>query len=148
MNAIPLGSQQINSKYRNVSDSTSHSRSHNWTLIDNQYIWDELIMAMVSTNQRKHWENHERHIVKKETISWSTKPPLSGWTCPRSDNIKRCTTRVRKYDRMSSPRETRGLLRIQDVSGKNLGPDTGYDKRCFPWFSSVPQGECHDNTSN
>jgi hypothetical protein len=40
------------------------------------------------------------------------------------------------------------LLRIQDVPGKNRGPDTGYDKCCFPWFSSVPQGKCQDNTSN
>jgi hypothetical protein len=40
------------------------------------------------------------------------------------------------------PESSGVLLRIQDVSGKNLCPDMGYNERCFPWFSSVPQGKC------
>jgi hypothetical protein len=36
------------------------------------------------------------------------------------------------------------LLRIQEVPGSNLSPDTGYHDWGFLWFSSVTPGECCD----
>jgi hypothetical protein len=34
------------------------------------------------------------------------------------------------------------LLRIQEVPGANLGPETDYPDIGFPWFSSIRPGNC------
>jgi hypothetical protein len=38
------------------------------------------------------------------------------------------------------------LLRILEVPGSNLGPETGHSDWGFSWFSSIPPGKCQDST--
>jgi hypothetical protein len=38
------------------------------------------------------------------------------------------------------------FLRISEVPGSNLDPETGYPDLRFSWFSSVPPGECRHIT--
>jgi hypothetical protein len=38
------------------------------------------------------------------------------------------------------------LLRVQEVPGSNLDPETGYPDWGFSWFSSVHAGECRGST--
>jgi hypothetical protein len=40
------------------------------------------------------------------------------------------------------------LLRIREVPGSNLGPETDYPDWGFSWFSSVFPGKCRDSTLN
>jgi hypothetical protein len=38
------------------------------------------------------------------------------------------------------------LIRVLEVPGSNLGPDTGYLERGSSWFSLVPPGESLDSS--
>jgi hypothetical protein len=38
------------------------------------------------------------------------------------------------------------LLRIREVQGTNLGPETDYPDQGLSWFFSDSPGECRDNT--
>jgi hypothetical protein len=40
------------------------------------------------------------------------------------------------------------LLRIREVPGSNLGPETGYPESGRSWFSSIPPDECRGNSKN